>query len=145
MQDTKTVYVALSLTHVKTEAEKDEIRSFLRWLEVSFNIELLMWAFDVETWQPLLVENIYNHDSEKVALADLMIILYLSNDGSDGRGGEMVQRIYARRPMIAFAREEVRISRFPLDCLRHFNIPLVRFTDFRDLYLEIKKALDALK
>lgn len=131
---TKTVYVATSLTHVKTEAEKDELRAMLKWIVAEFDITLLKWAFDVDTWTPEPVDNIYDYDTERVRGADLVIVLYFSNDGSDGRGGEVVNRLeVAKKPVIVFAKEGVRVSRYPGDCFKKFGIPVQTFKDVEDM------------
>lgn len=140
----KTVYVALSLTHVKTDTEKGEIRSFLKWLEITFNVKILLWAFDTDTWLPKEVGNIYKFDSDRVLSADLMIVLYLSNEGSDGRGGEVVLRTTNQKPIVAFAKEGVRVSRYPGDCLKMHGTEIVIFKTFDDMEPTIRKALESI-
>ena len=127
------VYIALSLSHVKSEEEKQTVRDILAWLASRFNIDLLQWAFDVVTWQPRPVENIYIFDRSQMFLADLVIVLFLSSDGSDGRGAELVLRCEAGLPIIAAAKEGVKISRFPLDCLQDFGVEVIRFEAFQEL------------
>ena len=141
----KTVYVATSLTHVKTDAEKKELRDFLAWLVTEFNIKLLKWAFDTDTWSPEPVENIYEYDTNMVKEADLVIALYLSDAGSDGRGGEVVNRIeVAKKPIRSFAKEGVRVSRYPADCFKKHHVPIQTFKDFKEMAPAIREALELL-
>ncbi|HVU06439.1 MAG TPA: hypothetical protein VHE10_01455 [Candidatus Paceibacterota bacterium] len=141
------VYVALSLTHVKTEAEKDEVRAFMKWLPATFDVEILKWAFDLERWEPQPVADIYAYDTERVKAADLMIVLYLSNDGSDGRGGEVVNRVEngGGKPVLGFAREGVRVSRYAADCLKGAGTPIRTFKEFSETGPAISEALDRLR
>ena len=59
-----TVYVALPLTHVKDETDRQRIRDLLMWIREQFDVELLMWAFDPVEWVPIPVPNIYAFDNE---------------------------------------------------------------------------------
>ncbi len=139
----KKVYVALSLTHVKTDEEKDQVRAYLHWLVTTFDIELLPWAFDTVKWQPIPVPNIYVYDTEKVMAADLVIILYLTNEGSDGRGGEAVNRIeVAKKPVIAFAKHGVTVSGYPAGLFRREGIDIERFSTFEDMRYLIQTMLN---
>ena len=136
-----TLYVAVSLTHVKTEQERQEIRDFLKWLEVTFHVRILTWAFDLDTWTPLPVDDIYEYDTKKVLAADMMIVLYLSNDGSDGRGGEVVNRTNSGKPILAFAREGVKVSRYSADRLKGVGSGIKTFRTFTDMEDSINRAL----
>jgi hypothetical protein len=141
-----TVYIAISLTHVKTEQEKDEVRAFLKWLEVTFDISILTWAFDVERWEAKPVDNIYDFDTDRVKSADLMIALYLSNDGSDGRGGEVINRVeVAKKPILAFSKQGVRVSRYPVDCLKKIGVGVIPFSTFDDMAMPIQEALNRIR
>lgn len=140
-----TVYMMVSLTHVKTDAEKDEIRELIRWLEDDADVALLRWAFDTETWTPKPVDNIFVYDNTRVMSADLGIALYLSNDGSDGRGGEVIDRIKSGKPFRLFAREGVNVSRYPADCLTHHGGSIDRFTSLKDLKTQIHAALKSIE
>lgn len=141
----RTVYIAVSLTHVKTEEEKCQMRAFLAWIEEAFDVELLRWAFDTEKWLPLPVDNIYDYDTERVKEADLMIALYLSNDGSDGRGGEVVNRLeVARKPVLALVKKGVRVSRYSTDCLEKHRMPIVEFEKLVDAEPAIRDALSRI-
>jgi hypothetical protein len=61
----KTVYLALPLTQIKTDAEKNEIRNLIRWFRDNFDVEILKWAFNTDTWTPEPVENIFDFDTEE--------------------------------------------------------------------------------
>jgi hypothetical protein len=137
-----TVYVALSLSHVRTDEEKDAVKRFLSWLETTFDITLLRWAFNTETWTPEPVADIYEFDTEKVLGSDLMIALYLTNEGSDGRGGEVVNRVErSDKAVVAFAKQGVRVSRYASDCLKKVGANIMSFNDFDDMKPAIKAAL----
>lgn len=140
-----TVYAMVSLTHVKTDAEKDEIREILRWLEVDCEVELLRWAFDTDTWTPKPVDNIFVYDNTRVLSADFGFALYLSNDGSDGRGGEVIDRIKSGKPFRLFAREGVKVSRYQADCMTHHGKTIDAFKSIEDLKLRILAALTEVK
>lgn len=137
-----TVYVALSLTHVRTDEEKDMVRRFLPWLEQTFDITLLRWAFDLDTWTPKPVADIYEYDTSRVMNADLMIALYLTNEGSDGRGGEVVNRVErSGKAVIAFAKQGIKVSRYSSDCLKKVGANVMAFNSFEDMMPAIKAAL----
>lgn len=140
-----TVYAMVSLTHVKTDAEKDEIREILRWLEVDCEVELLRWAFDTDTWAPKPVDNIFVYDNTRVLSADFGFALYLSNDGSDGRGGEVIDRIKSGKPFSLFAREGVKVSRYQADCMKHYGKSISVFRTLDDLKAQILAALKEVK
>ena len=136
------VYVIISLTHVKTDEEKQKIRHIISWIRDSFNVELLTWAFDIDLWQPKPVENIYLFDKQRALSADLAIIFFLSSDGSDGRGGEIVLRAENGLPMLACAHHGIKISRFPSDCLKLAGVEITPFKEVEELQELIRKALE---
>jgi len=140
-----TVYVALSMTHVRTEDERNEVRALLPWIERTFEITLLRWAFNIQTWTPEPVDDIYEFDTQMVLSADLVIVLYLTNDGSDGRGGEVVNRVErSGKPVIAFRKQHVKVSRYASDCLKKVGTEILPFETFEDMRLSISSALSAL-
>jgi hypothetical protein len=141
----KTVYIALSLTHVKTDAEKDTVRTFLKWFEKRFNVKILLWAFDVDKWTPKPVANIFEFDTERVLSADLAIFLYLTSDGSDGRGGELVTRVLARKPTLAFMKEGVKENRYVKDCLETIGVKPISFWEFEDIAPAVEDALSRIE
>ena len=59
----KTVYPMISLTHIKDEETRNKIRGLIRFLESMPDIELLRWAFDLDTWMPKPVENVFRYDN----------------------------------------------------------------------------------
>ncbi len=136
----KKVYVAVSLTHVKTDEEKQMLRDFLTWLPKTFRVRVLQWAFNVHTWQPIQVDNIYEFDTQQVKEADLVIALYLQNEGSDGRGGEIVNRHTVQKPLVVCARNGVTVSRYVTDSLKPGE-GVYRFSEFTELKEVISCAL----
>lgn len=145
----KTVYVALSLTHVRTEAEKEEIREFFRWLEKwlkeRFDVELLQWAFDLEKWKSKPVANIFQYDTMQVTAAGLLVALYLSSEGSDGRGGEVAVRISHHLPTIAFKRKGVTVSNYARDCLGSIRVNISEIEKLTDIESALRATLIANK
>jgi hypothetical protein len=132
----------ISLTHIKDEETRNKIRGLIRFLESMPDIELLRWAFDLDTWMPKPVENVFRYDNAFTVGADLGIAIYLTGDGSDGRGDEVGSRVRSGRPMIAFRAEGVRPNKYVDDMLKHFEYPPVQsFTTFVDLESQIRKAL----
>lgn len=138
------VYIALSLTHLKTKKDKNWVRRLMKWFEESFDVELFAWAFDLELWKPKPVADIYEFDTARVRKADLMIVMYLSNDGSDGRGGEVVNRSLFGGPMLAFALADVKVSRYPVDCLRSVGVDIVRIQVLEDMRPYVTAALERI-
>jgi hypothetical protein len=137
----RTLYIAISLTHVKTEEDRDEIRALLKWLEQRFEVRILKWAFNVDTWTPMPVPNVYEFDTELVLRADLALFFYLTNEGSDGRGGELVTRTKAGKPLLAFIKEGVKENRYVTGCLEKAGTQPIRFRTIDDLERPIALAL----
>lgn len=140
----KTIYVAIPLTHVSTEEERNEIRTILNWIKTDFpETELLQWAFDPESWTPKGVPNIYDFDRRQIMKADLAIFFYLRSEGSDGRGGEGVLRteLCPERPIIAAKLPGVRMSRFVEDCLKLKGVPVTEFRTLDELTPLVREAL----
>lgn len=137
----KTVYLALPLTHVKTDSEKDEIRRLILWFKETFDVEILKWALNTDSWLPEPVENIFDYDTERVLRADLVIVFYPENEGSDGRGGEVVLRLQTGKPILAFKKRGVRVSRYPSDCLKKHGVLIEEYDKIEDVEKSVRMAL----
>lgn len=140
----KTVYLALPLMHVNKESERDEIRHLIRWFKETFDVEVLKWAFNTDTWTPGPVENIFDYDTEKVLRADLVIVFYPESGGSDGRGGEVVLRVQTGKPILAFKKRGVKVSRYPTDCLKNYGVTIEEYDKFEDIEKTVRKKLLAI-
>ncbi len=140
----KTVYVIIPLTQVNTIDGMNMVKKILQWITDKFDVEILMWAFDLQTWTPKAVPNIYEYDKNLVLKADLAIAFFLNLEGSDGRGGEIVLRTEAQKPILAFAYNGVKVSRFVSDCLVRAGAEIQPFEVIEDTFQYIKMALDAI-
>jgi hypothetical protein len=140
-----TVYLMLSLTHIKDGETRKEILNLVRRLEASTKIELLPWAFDLDTWKPKPVPSVFLHDFGHNMKAKLGVALYLTSDGSDGRGDEVATRARSRKPMIALRKEGVRPNAYVDDMLRHFEAdPIQTFSTIDEIEERIVAALKEL-
>jgi hypothetical protein len=73
-----------------------------------------------------------------------MIVMYLTNEGSDGRGGEVVNRFHSGKPLLAFAKRGVKVSRYPADCMKGIGVTIQTFDSFEDMRSSIQTALDEI-
>lgn len=74
--------------------------------------------------------------------ADLLIVFYPENEGSDGRGGEVVLRVQAGKPILAFKKRGVKVSRYPTDCLKKHGVTIEEYDKFEDVEKTVRKALN---
>ncbi len=73
--------------------------------------------------------------------SELMIVIYLSSEGSDGRGGEVIRRTMRGEPILAFKKEGVKVSRYVADCLKEAGAKIEVFATFEDMEPSIRAAL----
>jgi len=129
----KTIYPSVSLTHVKTDEEKNMVRTLIKWLGSTFNASVSRWAFDLEKWKPIACSDINEFDNSAMDASELMIVFYFTNDGSDGRGGEIIRRLERGGAFLAFKKKGLKVSRYIVDGLRKKGIEIVEFEEFTEI------------
>jgi hypothetical protein len=106
------LYLAMSLSGVTSEQERQEIRQLLVAASSIPGVQFLKWAFDVEKWGSEPVNNIFEYDTIRLLEADLAVFIWWNSVGSDGRGGELIARLLSGRPTIIVRQKGVFMSRF---------------------------------
>jgi hypothetical protein len=140
------VCISIPLTYIKKRSERDWIRRMLEHLKSSLNIEILPWGdFDFDRWEAKATEDVYELSSERVRSADLMIVLFHSKGGSDGRGGEVTMRQMSGKPMVAFAQHCIKISPYTSSCLKKAGVRIITIGSFNEMESHIRIALQRLK
>jgi hypothetical protein len=136
------LYIMISLTHVYEEADRNEIRGLMGRLNKRPDIEILPWAFNLETWMPIPVPSVHRHDQTQLAAAHVGIAIYPTNNGSDGRGDEVAVRVRSGRPFAAFIKEGVRRNQYVVDLLKDYGCePLKTYSTYPQLEELINEVL----
>ena len=136
----------MSLSGVKLDRERDEIRQLLKIVSSILDVKLLKWAFDVEKWKPESVENVFEYDALRLLSADLAVFLFWNNIGSDGRGGELILRLLSGKPTIIVQRSGAFMGRFPYDAItKDFGLPIKTTNNLAHFERMLQQEIEELR
>lgn len=141
----RSIYASVSLTHVKTDKEKDEVRALIPWLAETFDATVAKWAFNLDKWTPLPCDDINKFDNDGMDASQLMVVVYLTNEGSDGRGGEVIRRMERGELLLAFKMKGVKVSPYIVDGLKRNGITIIEIAEFAEMAPYIRANFDCIE
>lgn len=140
----KTMYVGMGLTQAPKEFRNDfqhELKTGLRALP---DVEVLdFYGVDFDSVGEGVEVDVYELDRSHTENADLCV--FIVDHPSIGLGMEIALRLTTGKPMLVFARDELRITRMLTGMCKKEAIPFVRYTTTTEIVDRVGEKMKELR